>query len=78
MGHMNSHIDSARLDGSGGGFKTIAVPFLGGSYVFLVLHIREYTKMLKIYQPDFKHLSQGGESRTCRCGAELSVHAGAW
>lgn len=75
---MNSQIVSARLDGSGGGFKTTGAPFSEGSYVLLLLHIREYIKMLKIYQPDFKHLSQGGGGRSCRCGAELSVHAGAW
>lgn len=40
----------------GGGFKTIAVPILGSSYLLLLLPVREYFKMLKIYQADFNLL----------------------
>lgn len=58
MGHINSQIISARLDGSGAGegFKTIVISILGSSYLLLLLHIGEYFKMLKIYQPDFNLL----------------------
>lgn len=80
MSHITSQIASAWLDGSGGGagFKTIAVPILGSSYLLLLLPIGDYFKPLKIYQPDFNPLWQavGSGSLQMWCRA-VRVHAGA-